>query len=121
MNLSVETVTVALAALLGTSAVGTGAGKAVKMFRQIAMMAFAILGDGTPEHPGMVNRLGNLEKLVRSLQATLDKHVDADAPTWLADGQAWGHRLDGQVESLDQRVSALEGTDSFTRSRPHPK
>lgn len=112
MTFSLDQVLTGLAVLLGLGGVGTGAGKAAGVFksamRMLGQIWLAICGDGTPENPGAVNRLTTLEKTVAKLEVTLNKHVDGDAPTWLADGQAWGNRLDADVASLDQRVSKLE-------------
>jgi hypothetical protein len=82
--------------------------KAVRSLRRFGRFLDGWFGDGTAKHPSVPERLEALEAGQIAMKTALDKHVDGDAPTWLAEGQEWGHRLDDQVESLGHRVSALE-------------
>jgi polyhydroxyalkanoate synthesis regulator phasin len=132
VSITLQTATAVTSAALGAGAVGAGLLKAVKGLRRFARFLDGFLGDGTSKHPSVPDRLEametnqtqfredqtevktSVEKLtskVEALTVTVDNHVDGDAQRWLADGQEWGHKLDGQVESLDQRVSKLEAGD----------
>lgn len=112
MNFSLDQVLTGLAVLLGMGAVGTGGGKAAGMFKaalnMLRQLVLAICGDGTPEHPGLKGEVAALKKVVADLKVTIDKHVDGDAPTWLAEGQAWGHRLEAGHADHEERLLTLE-------------
>lgn len=108
--------------------------KGLRAMRRFARLLDGFLGDGTGKHPSVPERMEAIDQRMTTLEAQatsgiadvkadvaaiksqtasiehkLDTHVDGDAKTWLADGQAWGNRLDGQVADLGTRVSALEG------------
>jgi hypothetical protein len=110
--------------------------KVVKAMRRFARFLDGWFGDGTVKHPSVLDRLGTMESnqeqfkihqdqgtsdlaavksdvaavkaQTASIETKLDGHVDGDAKTWLAEGQEWGNRLDGQVADLSTRVSTLE-------------
>jgi hypothetical protein len=119
---SVQAVTAVVSLALGTGTVAVGISKAVKGLRRFARLLDGFLGDGTSKHPSVPDRLSAMETnqeefkatqdelaaKVEALTVTVDNHVDGDAKKWLADGQEWGNRLDGQVAELGTRVSALE-------------
>jgi hypothetical protein len=121
-GISVQTVTGLVSLVLGIGAVAVGISKAVRGLRRFARLLDGFLGDGTTKHPSVPDRLSAMETnqeefkttqdelaaKVEALTVTVDHHVDGDAQKWLADGQAWGNRLDGQVADLGTRVSALE-------------
>lgn len=119
---SVQGVTAAVSLALGVGTVGVGVAKAVRGLRKFSRLLDGFLGDGTSKHPSVPDRLeamesnqtqfaadqADLKAKVDALTVTVDHHVDGDAKQWLADGQEWGNRLDGQVAELGTRVSALE-------------
>jgi len=89
--------------------------RAVRGLRRFARLLDGFLGDGTARHPSVPDRLSAMEERLTTVEATvktsaekIDSHVDGDAQTWKAEGEAWGHRLDSQVAALDSRVSAIE-------------
>jgi hypothetical protein len=128
-GVSVQTVTAVISLALGIGSVAVGITKAVRGLRKFSRLLDGFLGDGTSKHPSVPDRLDAMEKnqeefraqqeqgtadlaavkaQTASIEKKLDDHVDTEAPGLLADGQAWGKRLDGQVADLGTRVSALE-------------
>lgn len=89
------------ALIVGVGGVFAVLQRTVKMMRRVARFLDGWFGDGTAKHPSAVDRLAAIE-------AKLDQHVLHEVPTMLAEGQAWGGRLDASVASLDRRVAALE-------------
>ncbi|MGH7743484.1 MAG: hypothetical protein ACREQ5_01500 [Candidatus Dormibacteria bacterium] len=65
---------------------------------------------------------GALDKLTKEVKALTDAvkeqgmilmaHVDGEAPKWLADGQAWGKRLEAADSALAMRIATLERVNS---------
>lgn len=109
--------------------------KVVRAMRRFARFLDGWFGDGTVKHPSVLDRLGTMETnqtqtttdlaavkaQTASIERKLDEHVDTVAPGLLADGQAWGHRLDEQVADNTQRIEQLEnrtsGTDPVVASK----
>lgn len=115
LGANVQTVASIFAILLAIGAVSTGVAKAVSGLRKFSRLLDGFLGDGTTKHPsvpdrltGMEDRLTAVETAVSAAGQKIDSHVDTDAAAWKAEGEAWGHKLDGQVSDLDHRVSELE-------------
>lgn len=105
------TLQVVLAALgVGTvGTAGTVVPKVVNGLRKIGWLVDAICGTST--QPGVQQRVEQLIKDVAEIKARRED--------LLADGQAWGHRLDSQVADLNTRVTNLEqthGTDPVVAS-----
>lgn len=88
--------------------------KGVRGLRRLGRLLDGFLGDGTAKHPSVPDRLAALELQVTAMGQKIDAHVDRDAPGLLADGQAWGRRLDASVEDLHSRVAALEKRNTPT-------
>lgn len=124
-GVDIQTFGTIVSILLGVGAVAVGVAKAVSGLRRFSRLLDGFLGDG--KHASVPDRLTALEDRLTAVEASvsasatkIDEHVDGDAKQWLADGQAWGNRLDGQVAELDTRVAALEqaqGSDPVVASR----
>lgn len=70
-----------------------------------------ILTQGADERTRQIN---DLTAAVTTMGDKIDNHVDGDAPKLLADGQAWGNRLQDQADSNTRRIEALEAVDPLT-------
>ena len=113
MNLVVATEVAGLVVAMGGA--GVVLQKGVRGMRRFARFLDGFLGDGTTRHPSVPDRLTALETTVSGMSDKLDRtaeliddHVTTEVPTMMADGQAWGNRLEDAVAQLDSRVSALE-------------
>lgn len=107
--------------VIGIGGASTVVVKGARMARRFGHFIDKLAGNGGRE-PGILKRLDDLQSTVDDLthgQVTLtqgqdelkrklDQHIDSEVPTWRAEGEAWGHRLDNQVADHDQRLSRLE-------------
>lgn len=121
--------------VIGIGGAGAVITKGVTVMRRLGHFIDKLAGNGDTE-PGIMkrleelkttvddltdrgdardNKIDDLTTAVHTLTDKIDRHVDSDAPTWRAEGEAWGRRLDGQVAGLDTRVTYLEN-DPLTRS-----
>lgn len=90
--------------------------KGVSALRRFGHFIDKLAGNGDSE-PGILKRLDTLQVQLdglvhgqQELKAKLDDHLDTEVPAWRTEGEAWGQRLDSQVEDLDQRVTRLESS-----------
>jgi hypothetical protein len=135
MTTLVEATEVA-ALIVGVGGAATVVQKGVKALRRLSRVADGILGDGSKEHPGVVAGQAELVEAIDALKAQatadlaevkqdvaavkaqtaaierkLDDHVDTVAPSLLADGQAWGNKLDSEIADHEDRIRQLEQDD----------
>ena len=90
--------------------------KGVRAMRRFARFLDGFLGDGSTKHPSVLERLDKQDKALADLahgqvimQQSLDQHIDTDTPSWRAEGEAWGHRIDARLDALELRTTQGNG------------
>jgi hypothetical protein len=52
-------------------------------------------------------QIGALTSAVNAMGDKIDNHVDTDATQWKAEGEQWGHKIDGRLDALEAKTDHL--------------
>lgn len=119
----------AAAAVVGIGGASAVVVKGVRILRKVGHFFDQWFGNSDVRSPGVVDRLVALETATVEAKSAAERAVtvaetvaadatsgrehlaslitahDGDAAKWLADGQAWGHRIDARLDALEATVN----------------
>jgi predicted PurR-regulated permease PerM len=105
----ITTVTTVATCAVTVGAVGAGVPKGVRGLRRISRLLDGFLGDGTPEHKPLPERITELSDSLDEVKDKLDQHVDRELPQLMMRGTEWAKQTHADVAELLTRVAKLEG------------